>query len=72
MQIEIKPKGNVEYRGESRSGHILTIEKQGKGYMVRAYQIKCDELLKEPLSWDEAFKVFQTISKKGVKENGSI
>ena len=72
MLIEIKPKGNVEYQGKSRRGHILTIEKQGKGYMVRAYQIKCQELLKEPLPWDEAFKVFQTISKKGVKENGSI
>ena len=63
MLIEIKPKGNVEYQGQSRSGHILTIEKQGKGYMVRAYQIKCDELLKEPLGWDEAFEVFQSISK---------
>ena len=72
MLIEIKPKGNVEYQGQSRSGRILTIEKQGKGYMVRAYQIKCEELLKEPLDWGEAYKVFQTISKKGMKENGSI
>ena len=72
MLIEIKPKGNVEYRGESRSGRILTIEKQGKGYMVRSYQIKSNDLLKEPLDWGEAYKVFQTISKKGMKENGSI
>jgi len=63
MLIGIKPKVNVGYRGQSRSGRIITIEKQGKGYMVRAYQIKCDELLKEPLGWDEAFKVFQSISK---------
>lgn len=67
MLIEIKPKGRVEYRGESRSGRILTIEKQGKGYMVRCYQIKCDDLLKEPLDWEGALKVFQTVSKKGVK-----
>jgi hypothetical protein len=36
MLIEIKPRGIVEYQGQSRSGHILTIEKQGKGYMVRS------------------------------------
>jgi hypothetical protein len=72
MLIEIKPKGNVEYRGQSRNGRILTIEKQGKGYMVRSYRIKCDDLLKEPLDWEGAYKVFQTISKKGMKENGSI
>ena len=67
MLIEIKPKGNVEYRGESRSGRILTIEKQDKGYMVRSYQIKSDDLLKEPLSWDEAFKVFQSVTKGASK-----
>jgi len=72
MLIEIKPKGNVEYRGESRSGQVLTIEKQGKGYMVRSYQIKSEDLLKEPLDWNGALKVFRTISKKGVRENGSI
>jgi len=47
MLIEIKPKGNVEYRGLSPNGRILTIEKQGKGYMVRSYQIKCDDLLSQ-------------------------
>jgi hypothetical protein len=71
MQIEIKPKGKVEYRGESRNGRILTIERQGKGYMVRAYQIKCDDLLREPLDWEGAFKVFQTISKKKARLNGT-
>jgi len=64
MLIEIKPKGKVEYRGQSRNGRILTIETQGKGYMVRAYQIRCDDLLREPLDWDGAFKVFQTLSKR--------
>jgi len=64
MQIEIKPKGKVEYQGESKSGHILTIEKQGKGYMVRAYQIKSNNLLKEPIDWDGAYKVFRTVAKK--------
>jgi hypothetical protein len=64
MLIEIKPKGRVEYRGESHNGRILTIEKRDKGYMVRCYKIKCDDLLKEPLDWEGAFKVFQTISKK--------
>jgi hypothetical protein len=65
--IEIKPKGTVEYQGKSRSGHIITIEKQDKGFMVRAYKIKCDDLLKEPLSWDEAFKVFQSVTKGASK-----
>jgi hypothetical protein len=69
--IEIKAKGKVEYRGESRSGHTLTIEKQGKGYMVRGYKIKCDDLLKEPLDWERAYKVFQSIS-RGKGETGSI
>jgi hypothetical protein len=64
MLIEIKPKGNVEYRGQSPNGRTLTIEKQDKGYMVRAYQIRCDDLLKEPLNWEGAFKVFQTLSKR--------
>ncbi len=64
MLIEIKPKGNVEYQGRSPNGRILTIEKQGKGYMVRCYQIKGDDLLKEPLNWEGAFKVFQTLSKR--------
>jgi hypothetical protein len=64
MLIEIKPKGKVEYRGQSRNDRILTMEKQGKGYMVRSYQIKCDDLLREPLDWEGAFKVFQTLSKK--------
>jgi hypothetical protein len=72
MLIEIKPKGNVEYQGQSRSGRILTNEKQGKGYMVRSYRIKCDDLLKEPLDSEGVYKVFQTISKKGMKEDGSI
>lgn len=72
MLIDIKPKGKVEYQGESRRGHVLTIEKQGKGYMVRSYQIKSDDLLKEPLNWEGALKVFRTISKKGMRENGSI
>jgi hypothetical protein len=72
MLVEIKPKGMVEYQGKSRSGHIITIEKQGKGYMVRSYRIKCDDLLKEPLDWEGAYKVFRTILKKGMKENGSI
>jgi len=72
MLIEIKPKGKVEYRGQSRSGRILTIEKQEKGYMVRSYRIKSDDLLKEPLDWEGAYKVFQTISKKGMKKDGSI
>jgi hypothetical protein len=67
MLIEVKPKGRVEYRGESRSGHILTIEKQGKGYMVRSYQIKCDDLLKEPLDWEGAYKVFQSVTKGASK-----
>ncbi len=31
MQIEIKPKGTVEYRGESRNGRILTIRNRAKG-----------------------------------------
>jgi hypothetical protein len=64
MLIEIKPKGNVEYRGQSHNGRILTIEKQGKGYMVRSYQIKSNDLLKEPLDWGGAFKVFQTLSRR--------
>ena len=64
MLIEINPKGNVEYRGESRNGRILTIEKQGKGFMVRSYQIKCNDLLKEPLDWGGALKVFRMIMKK--------
>ena len=64
MLIEIKPKGNVEYRGQSRNGRILTIEKHGKGYMVRSYQIKSNDLLREPLSWDGAYKVFQTLTKR--------
>ncbi len=64
MQIEIKPKGKVEYRGESRNGRTLTIEKQGKGFIVRSYQINCNDLLKEPLDWEGAFKVFQTLTKK--------
>jgi len=64
MLIEIKPKGNVEYQGQSRNGQILTIEKQGKGYMVRSYQIKGNDLLKEPLDWEGAFKVFQTLMKR--------
>jgi hypothetical protein len=72
MLIDIEPKGKVEYQGESRSGHVLTIEKQGKGYMVRSYQIKSDDLLKEPLNWEGALKVFRTISKRGMRENGSI
>ena len=67
MLIEIKPKGNVEYRGESHNGRILTIEKQGKGYMVRSYQIKGSDLLKEPLKWEGALKVFRAILKKGIK-----
>jgi len=61
MQIEIKPKGKVEYRGQSSNGRVLTIEKQGKGYMVRGYQVKCHDLLREPLDWEGAFKVFQAI-----------
>ncbi len=64
MQIEIKPKRKVEYQGESRNGRILTIEKQGKGYMVRSYQIKSNDLLKEPLDWIGALKVFRAIMKK--------
>ena len=64
MLIEIKPKGKVEYQGESRNGRILTIEKQGKSYMVRSYQIKCNDLLKEPIDWEGAFKVFQTLTKR--------
>ena len=64
MLIEIKPKGNVQYRGESRNGRILTIEEQGKGYMVRSYQIKCNDLLKEPLNWEGALKVFRAILQK--------
>jgi len=64
MQIEIKPKGRVEYRGQSQNGRILTIEKQGKGYMVRSYQIKSINLLKEPIDWGGALKVFRTIMKK--------
>ncbi len=64
MQIEIKPKGNVEYRGQSPNGRTLTIEKQGKGFMVRSYQIKCNDLLREPLDWIGALKVFRTIMKK--------
>lgn len=67
MLIEIKPKGRVEYRGQSSNGRILTIEKQGKGYMVRSYQIKCNDLLKEPLDWEGALKVFRTILKKKAK-----
>jgi len=67
MLIEIKPKGNVEYQGQSPNGRILTIEKQGKGYMVRSYQIKGNDLLKEPLGWKEALKVFRAILKKGIK-----
>ena len=67
MLIEIKPKGKVEYRGESRSGHVLTIERQGKGYMVRSYQIKSNDLLKEPLNWEGALKVFRAILKKGIR-----
>lgn len=63
MLIEIKPKGYVEYQGRSRSGRIITIEKQDKGYIVRSYQIKSNELLKEPLPWDEAFRVFQSVTK---------
>jgi hypothetical protein len=72
MLVEVKPKGRVEYEGLSRNGRILTIEKQGKGYMVRSYRIKCSDLLKEPLDWEGAYKVFRTILKKGMKENGSI
>jgi hypothetical protein len=64
MLIEIRPKGTVEYRGQSSNGRILTIEKQGKGYMVRSYQIKCNDLLKEPLDWEGALKVFRTIMKR--------
>jgi hypothetical protein len=64
MLVEIKPKGRVEYEGKSRNGSILTIEKQGKGYMVRAYQIKHDDLLREPLDWEGALKVFQTLTKR--------
>ena len=64
MLIEIKPKGRVEYRGQSQNGRILTIEKQGRGYMVRSYQIKSNDLLKEPLDWGGALKVFRTIMKK--------
>ena len=64
MLIEIKPKGNVEYQGQSPNGRLLTIEKQGEGYMVRSYQIKSNDLLKEPVNWEGAFKVFQTFSKR--------
>ena len=59
MLIEIKPKGHVEYQGQSRNGRTLTIEKQGKGYMVRSYQIKCHDLLTEPLDWESAFRCFK-------------
>ncbi len=64
MQIDVKSKGRVEYEGKSPNGHIVTIEKQGKGYMVRSYQIKSNDLLKEPLDWEEAYKVFQTLTKR--------
>ncbi len=64
MLIEIKPKGKVEYQGQSPNGRTLTIEKQGKGYMVRSYQIKSNDLLREPLDWEGALKVFRTIMKK--------
>ena len=67
MLIEIKPNGKVEYQGQSYCGRIITIEKQGKGYMVRSYQIKCDDLLKELLNWERAYGVFQAISKKRVR-----
>ena len=67
MLIEIKPKGDVEYRGESSNGRILTIEREGKRYMVRAYQIRCTELLTEPLDWKGALKVFRAILNKGTK-----
>ena len=64
MLIEIKPKGHVEYQGQSRNGRTLTIEKQGKGYMVRSYQIKSNDLLRKPLDWEAAYKVFQTLTKR--------
>jgi hypothetical protein len=32
--------------------------------MVRSFQIKCNDLLKEPVDWEGAFKVFQTLSKR--------
>lgn len=64
MLIEIKPKGKVEYQGQSPNGRTLTIERQGKGFMVRSYQIKCNDLLREPLDWKGALKVFRTIIKR--------
>jgi hypothetical protein len=63
MIIEVKTKGQVEYEGRSKAGHVLTIEKIGGGYVLRSYQVKANEVTKKPLNWEDAYGLFRTLSK---------